>query len=52
MANHNMKEAHADVNVVVDETKKKKHKDERDKEAAEDKIFSDREKSVLENNND
>ena len=52
MANCNVKEAHADVNVVVDEMKKKKRKDKTDKEAAEDKIFSDCEKSVLENNND
>ena len=44
-----MKEVHTDVNAVVDEMKTKKHQDKTDKEAEEDKIFSDCEKSVLEN---
>ena len=52
VVNHNMKEVYTDVNAVVDEMKTKKHKDKKDKEATEDKIFSDYEKSVLENKDD
>ena len=47
MVNHNMKEVHTDVNAVVEEMKKKKLKDKREKEEAEDKIFGDYEDLVL-----
>ena len=47
MVNHNMKEVHTDVNAVVEEMEKKKLKDKREKEEAEDKIFGDYEDLVL-----